>query len=272
LAACGDDGGGSEETAAVPSTNLVALFAPQGVLEVGREQRLTLAVADAEGTPLRDAPRLLEFSVRADGEEEGTPVTAEAHAEGLPAPYYPVVFTPEAAGLYEITTTIDGEGLEPRVFEVGDDSPIPAVGERLPLTPTPTTSDPLGVDPLCTRDPACPFHEVSLDAALRQGGPIAFLIATPEFCQTALCGPVLDILVDAAAEVPGVRMVHSEVYANPRAVGDITQAELTPPMEALNLSFEPSLFVTDASGTITARLDNIYDRAELLDALGRVAS
>jgi hypothetical protein len=274
LAACGGgggDGSADDTGAALPSTNLIALFAPQGVLVTGPEQRFTLALADAEGVPLETPPAELEFTVRQDGAAEGVPVTAQAHAEGLPTAYYPVRFTFDQPGLYDVTTTIDGETLEPRVFEVGTEGTIPAVGQALPPVETPTTADAQGVDPICTRSPACPFHDVTLTEALSEGRPVAFLVATPEFCQTALCGPVLDILVDAAPDAPGIRMIHSEVYANPREVDDILQAELSPAMQAYGMTFEPCLWVTDASGTVVARLDNIYDRTELLDVLGSVS-
>jgi hypothetical protein len=35
--------------------------------------------------------------------------------------------------------------------------------------------------------------------------------------------------------------------------------------------FEPSLFVADASGTVVTRLDNVYDRTELIAALDVIA-
>jgi len=41
-------------------------------------------------------------------------------------------------------------------------------------------------------------------------------------------------------------------------------------IDEYGLTFEPSLFVADESGVIVARLDNVYDRAELRAALSRV--
>ena len=41
--------------------------------------------------------------------------------------------------------------------------------------------------------------------------------------------------------------------------------------EAYGLTYEPALFVADATGRITARLDSIYDRIELRNALDQVA-
>jgi len=273
LAACGGKGddGGSGASTPVPGRNLLMFTPPQGALVTGAEQRLCLGVADAQGVPLADVPDRIEFTIRADGAQTTTSHPAEAHAEGLAAAYYPVTFTLDEAGLYEIGATIDGEALTPRPFQLTDDIPVPTPGDALPPVATPTTADHRGVDPICTRSPACPFHEVSLTDALAGGGPVAFLIATPEFCQTAICGPVLDVLLDLAPDHPDVTFVHAEVYADPRDVSDITQAQLAPATEAYQLGWEPCLFLADSSGTLVTRLDTIYDRAEADAALGALA-
>lgn len=268
LAACGgkdDDGSASTDT--VPSRNLLMFTPPQGALVTGAEQRLCLGLADAEGVPLAEVPDRIDFTIRADGAQATTSHPAQAHAEGLAAAYYPVTFTLDQAGLYEIGATIDGEALTPRPFQLADEIPVPTPGDALAPVATPTTADHRGVDPICTRSPACPFHDVSLTDALAEGGPVAFLIATPEFCQTAICGPVLDVLLDLAPDHPDVTFVHAEVYADPRDVSDITQAQLAPATEAYQLGWEPCLFLADSSGTLVSRLDTIYDRAEADEAL-----
>jgi hypothetical protein len=58
------------------------------------------------------------------------------------------------------------------------------------------------------------------------------------------------------------------VYPN----GTPTDADSLSPIvtDTLHLQYEPVLFVADATGTITARLDNIYDSAELDAALRTV--
>jgi hypothetical protein len=82
---------------------------------------------------------------------------------------------------------------------------------------------------------------------------------------------VLDLLEEIAPTRPDVQFVHAEVYTNAAAVGDVNRADLAPVIDAYGLTFEPSLFVADASGTIVARLDNVYDRVELREALALVA-
>jgi hypothetical protein len=278
LAACGgDDAAGSADGTvngdggADGPANLLALFAPQGVLIAGTEQRTTFAVADAEGVPIQDLPDELDFSLRQGGQEIEV-ISATAQTEGIPTGYYPVRFTPTEPGDYEITTTFDGEELTPRLFNVSppEDVSIPGPGETMIPVDTPTPSDGRGVDPICTRVPPCPLHEVTLTEALDEGRPVAFLIATPEFCQTALCGPVLDVLLDEVDANPDMRFVHAEVYADPRAVDNIIEATVAEAPSAYALPFEPALFLANSDSTISARLDNLYDAEELRSELAKL--
>jgi hypothetical protein len=131
---------------------------------------------------------------------------------------------------------------------------------------TPLPTDHRGVDPICTRQPACPLHDVSLDSALAEGRPTAVLFSTPALCQSRTCGPVLEILL---GEVPRyaskVRFLHVEVYKSLQS--NFTEADLTPGMKAYGLYFEPVLFLAGADGVIRSRLAGPFDRTEARAAL-----
>ena len=92
------------------------------------------------------------------------------------------------------------------------------------------------------------------------------MISTPQYCQTGVCGPVLDLVMEQAAAQPGITVVHAEVYVAPDGGGDPAAGGLAPAVGAYGLTFEPSLFVARADGTIVARLDNVFDRVELAAA------
>lgn len=274
LTACGSsDGDGGDDDASTdpdaPTGFLLALLPTQGVLVVGGEQRVPVAVADTDGVPVREGLEPRRFRIRTDAGELAV-VDVAPHADGVPTPYYPVRFTPEVAAIHEITV-VGEEGFNPLTFDIAETTPIPTVGQPLPPLDTPTTANARGVTPICTRTPACALHDVTLREALAGGGPVAFLIATPEFCQTAICGPVLDLLIEALAERPGITGLHAEVYADPRGDDDPTAGGLAPAPEAYGLPFEPTLYLADATGTITARLDSVYDRVELREALDAIA-
>jgi hypothetical protein len=146
------------------------------------------------------------------------------------------------------------------------------VGGQLGPVQTHKDADHAGVDPICTRDPQCPFHDVSLDAALGEKRPVAAIFSTPALCQSRVCGPVLDVLVkEADAFKDRIRFVHVEVYRSMKVDFNDPNA-LAPGMQAYHLTFEPVLFLAGADGVVRERLDGPYDALECRDALGRLAA
>jgi hypothetical protein len=272
LAACGDgdDGGSSAGTGGATSEGasgltLARVFVPEQ--PAGVPIRLPLALADGDGALLADVPERLEVRIGPVGGELGAATVVVRHSDGVPRPYFPFPTTFPTPGQWRIAADADGRTAETTVEAKGPGEvpAVPGVGERMVRLPTPTAADPLGIDPICTAEPVCPLHEVSLDA-VPEGRATALLISTPRFCQTAICGPVLDLLVAARATHPEVTMVHAEVYR------DESARQTAPAVVAYGLTFEPSLVVADATGTITARLDYTFDRSELDTALtGAVA-
>jgi hypothetical protein len=109
---------------------------------------------------------------------------------------------------------------------------------------------------------------VSLDAAVG-AGPVAFIISTPAYCNTAICGPVLDALIEAAPSYPGLTVVHLEVYSGEAPPDGLPSPLVTDPF---GMTYEPALFVADATGLVAARLDNVWDGTELTAALATVIS
>jgi hypothetical protein len=266
--------GGGQGGATNEGSILVALFSTDRAIAAGSEQRLPVAAFTPERTPRRDGdlPTTAAVTINRNGAEVGT-TTVDLHGADLPFPYYPVRTTLSEPGLYEVVLDLDDgpSGLMVQAFDPAE-VVVPQPGGPMPVVGTPTTADPEGVDPICTRFEPCPLHATSLDQVLGTG-PVALLVGTPAYCQTGVCGPVLDQLLAAAPEHPGVTMIHAEVYANPREVdGNIADPRIRPApvMSGLALAYEPVLFVIDAAGTITERFDNVYDQRELAEALRAV--
>lgn len=271
LGACGDDEGGDRGSGAArvgSSAALLAAFPQSNHVPAGVAFRLPYLLTDAEGVPAGDIDGPVTFTVRRDGEPVGEAVRVEPHDDGVPRAYLPLTFTFPAAGVYEVGAEVDGERLTSSL-QVHERSEIsaPLPGDPLPAVRTPTVADAAGVDPICTNARQCPFHEVDLATAVGQGRPVVLLVATPAYCQTAVCGPTLDLLTESVQGRDDLVVVHAEVYANPTAVEEISQADLAPLTAAYHLDLEPVLFVTDAAGTITARADVTVDRAELAELL-----
>lgn len=267
LGACGDDPtarttGTTPTTAPAASGLALAQFFGGPMFVAGHEARLPFGVADQDGLlPTNDTPDRLTVQILGpDGATVGTAVEVNRHADGLPRAYFPLRVTVDAPGIYTARTEIDGTATE-MSFQVdaAEDVKVIQPGARMPALETPTTADGRGVNPVCTREPACPLHDVTVAEALGDGAPIALLVATPAFCQIAICGPVLDVLLDETPDRPDVRFLHAEVYADP-AQDLETYAPVVAP---LGLHFEPCLVLVGADGVVADRVDIIYDRAEL---------
>jgi len=230
--------------------------------------RLPLSLADDQRLLSEGPAELVGRVVAQDGTVVADGLRAARHGEGLELPYWPFRVELASPGVY--TLLVDGARADGAALQVlpTDAVTVPAVGSLLPGFDTPTFDDLRGVDPLCTRVPEpCPLHEVTLTQALASGTPVAYLVGTPAHCQTGTCAPALDALLAVRSELgDAVTMVHAEVYT------DTTATTVAPAVRACGLDFEPSLFITDASGRIVERLDAVFDAAEIRAAVARALS
>ena len=141
----------------------------------------------------------------------------------------------------------------------------PEVGEAAPRVHTPTAADVGGeLRKIDTRIPPDDMHE---DLAKVLGKePVVLLFATPQFCQSRVCGPV----VDEAEQVKqtdgdGVAFIHMEIYK-----GNNPKAGVRPQVKAYHLPSEPWLFVIDRHGIIRTRIEGAWGIPELEQALREV--
>ena len=132
--------------------------------------------------------------------------------------------------------------------------PVVEVGENAPKVATDTVQSAGGnVASIDTRVPPSTMHSTSLKDALGKR-PVALLFATPQLCQSRVCGPVVDIAEQLKATY-GDRMefIHEEVYVD----NDPTKG-LRPPLKAFGLPTEPWLFVIDRNGKVVERLEGSF--------------
>jgi hypothetical protein len=276
LAACGgDDGGGSSGTSTTTEAPVVPTvfgagfadgYAAETALVAGIPQRAPFVALSDIGEVARgdEAPASVDVEILLGGAAVTT-LTVARHDAGIPTPYYPVVFTPPAPGDYSIKASF---AAEPTPFKVAAPTDLTLLQVGQPMRPvvTPTEADARGVTPICTRPEPCPFHAVTLTDALAAAKPVVLIVSTPGYCQTAICGPVLELLIEASAAHADTTFVHAEVYLNPES-GKLDTTEI---ITAYGLAYEPSLFVADATGTLRSRLDFSWDRTELDAALAAV--
>lgn len=242
--------------------------APSVAVANSGPQRFPFVIIADDGLPMiANSPESIVIDVLRDGEVLTTE-TVMARGVDQFTPYYPLVFTPTEVGSYVARADFSDLDVEFAVVDRSD-TRLVQVGELLPPFETPTFDDARGVDPICTRTEPCPFHSLTLAEALANGKPTALLVSTPGFCQTDVCGPSVEFLIEAAGGRDDINVIHAEVYESYQADLDTGGLPtIAPLLEVLGLDFEPSLFVADATGTIVGARHFAFDRNETQELIG----
>jgi hypothetical protein len=263
-------------------TNLVIAPAAQ-VFDVG-ENRYPFGVFTAGKEQVDDADVALYFA-----KDEKSPVQGPLPAQVTSLETKPA-YRSQSEGVGEATTVyvvpevdfdrrgpwtaiamLKGEdGLEAsRVPSpvVGKFSGVPQVGERAPVVHTPTAAD-VGGDlaKIDTRLPPDQMHEVDL-AEVAGRKPVVLIFATPAFCQSRVCGPVVDVAQQVSDSFSGeVDFIHMEVYEdNDPGKG------IRPQMRAYGLPTEPWTFLIDRDGIVRDRIEGAFGAAELEEAVREIS-
>jgi hypothetical protein len=188
---------------------------------------------------------------------ESSPI-AQIYAANVPFP---------KSGRYAVlVVTKQGTGMIGAAAEVAvqKDNQVPNVGQRPPDVATDTVTSAAGnLAAIDTRRPfARDLHEVSLKDVLGKK-PVALLFATPQLCQSRVCGPVVDIALQMKAKY-GDKMafIHQEVYQDNQV-----SKGLRAPLRAFHLQTEPWLFTIDRDGRIAARLEGSFGVKEFQQAI-----
>jgi hypothetical protein len=230
-------------------------------------QRVVFALSHstAKGIKYASGPSVT-VRFRKKGERWAQPQKPAFDRAGLPKGRGVYVARPvlDSAGAWQVEARAQGQKV-PFTIEVKASPEAVVPGEAAPRDPSPTTTDALGVVPICTREPQCPLHTQSLSTVIGAGKPVAALFATPARCQSAYCAPVLDEFLDTVKPYGDqIVPVHIEIYQAP------TGTALVPTVEAWRLPSEPWLFGIDATGMVQSRIDGAFGGTEmkaLLDAL-----
>ena len=139
----------------------------------------------------------------------------------------------------------------------------PMVGTPAPRSRNLIANDVAEVKQIDTSEPPDPrLHQTRIADAIAQGKPQVIVFATPRYCTSRVCGPVVDI-VRTLIPTYGDRVafVHQEIWES----GALQK--LSPTVEEWNLRSEPWIFVVDGRGIVRARFEGITTRRELEAAL-----
>src|SRR4029077_20963089 len=140
----------------------------------------------------------------------------------------------------------------------------------MPGTPAPRSrnlvvTDVADLRTLDSSDPPDPrLHQQRIADAIIQGKPQVIEFATPKYCTSRVCGPVVDV-VRTLIPVYGDRVVfiHQEIW-------QAGMQTFAPTVKGWKLRSEPWIFVVDGGGTVRARFEGLTTRREIEAALRRV--
>ncbi|MEX1207649.1 MAG: thioredoxin family protein [Acidimicrobiia bacterium] len=267
VVACGDDAvSTTAPTVASPFPDGAFAFAASSSLGVG-EERLLVAVADDAGARLPSPTIPVTISVWPEGDEASAQSVGGTFTWVIPdvSGLYRATFDFDRPGTWIVRLTPDGaEPLEAFPVTVYADHPVPAVGEPAPQSDTPTADDAPIAEISTDPEPDPRFYALSVAEAVSNGRPTVIVFATPKFCQTAVCGPTLDLVKEIIDAHPDVDFVHVEIYTN---LDDAQNLELVPAVVEWGLPTEPWVFVVDAAGIVVARFEGVVAPEEIAAAL-----
>jgi hypothetical protein len=152
--------------------------------------------------------------------------------------------------------------------EVGEVGSVPRPGQPAPKIHTPTAED-VGGDlaQITTRIPPDTQNQVDYADALGKE-PIVLLFATPQFCQSRVCGPVVDVAEQVKQEYGDkAAFIHMEIYNDNDPAKDVR-----PQVKAFHLPSEPWLFTIDRHGTVSSVLEGAFGLEALTAAVRKAVA
>ena len=156
---------------------------------------------------------------------------------------------------------------------VKETSATPPIGSAAPRSRNKTADDVSDLTELTTdTNPDPDLYRITVEEALDKGIPLLVAFATPAYCQTATCGPQVEVLKHMNETYEGrINVIHVEVYDNPPEIRDagIEVARLTPVMSEWGLPSEPWTFVVDREGIVRAKYEGFVTADEVQDAIDK---
>lgn len=150
---------------------------------------------------------------------------------------------------------------------VGQFPNVPEVGDKAPVVHTLTAAD-VGGDlaKIDTRIPPDQMHAVDFADVVGKK-PVVIVFATPAFCESRVCGPVVDVVQQVADKFGDeADFIHQEVYKD----NDPSLEQVQPQLTAFGLETEPWTFLIDKNGIVRDRIEGAYGVSELEQAMKKI--
>jgi hypothetical protein len=158
-------------------------------------------------------------------------------------------------------------GFELTIPRKGQKGRPPDVGDQAIDVHTPTVTSVAGdATRISTRvPPAEPMLKDDLHEVLGKK-PVVLVFATPQLCQSRICGPVVDVAMQAQATYGDkAAFIQQEIYRNNQIDDGFTEQ-----VSAWRLPTEPWIFVIDRTGKIAARYEGAVSVGELERSVAKV--
>jgi len=198
----------------------------------------------------------------------------------------------------QITGSKGGDQIGPinLAFQVVAPEETLNVGDPAPKSRQTLASDVADITEIDSMSPPDPMHDLAIADAVTSGKPTVILFGTPAFCETQVCGPVLEAVMLPLYDQykDQANFIHVEPYfletlrsgaglcAVPAfnidlarsGVGEgagpcptLTEEELQAAGDSWNLNTEPIIFVVDSEGNIAGKFEAVVGPGEVEEAL-----
>ena len=140
----------------------------------------------------------------------------------------------------------------------------PDVGAPAVASDTPTLENATLEELTTSTMPDRELYRSSIEDALAAKSPFVVAFATPKYCTSRTCGPVVEVVSEVRRRhaSAGIRFIHVEIYEdNDPAKGENGW------VRQWKLPSEPWVFVVGKDGTIAARFEGTVSVRELDDAV-----
>lgn len=190
----------------------------------------------------------------------GVPGRSEAAFGGVTHIYVAHVHIP-GPGRYWLAAQPAGAKIQAAgVLDVAAHSRSPAIGAEAPRSATPTLATAPAARITTSRPPDLQLLRHSIAGSLAAHKPFVVTFATPKFCTSRTCGPVVDVVQAVRRRFAGrgVRFIHVEVFRdNDPSLGYNRW------MRQWGLLSEPWVFLVGRDGRVKAKFEGSVSAAEL---------
>lgn len=149
--------------------------------------------------------------------------------------------------------------------QVKEKPAAPDVGDPVPASETPTLANATLAQLTTSTKPDRALYRTSIAAALAAKKPFVVVFATPRYCTSRTCGPVVEVVSEVRKRRPELTYIHVEIFEG----NDPAQGENRWVRE-WKLPSEPWVFVVGADGRVRERYEGTVSVRELAAAVERL--